>query len=399
MRHSKIILVMGLLLLLVIGFSRCGTSSPSQMDARGEQYAGVKACMDCHSEVAAAYMHTNHYKTSSAVDSDSLQKQLSLPDTAFHYNDASVVRIREEGHSLLQELWLAGKMINSGPLDIAFGSGEKAQTYAGWKEGKLLQLPLTFFRNTNSWLNSPGFPASHANFNRVIVSRCFECHASFIDKENVQEEGLRVSEKLDRNSIIYGIDCERCHGPAAAHVQFHRANPSVKESNHMKSIKGLSRRQQLDLCGVCHSGNDLTAQRSLFGFLPGDTLANFYFPEFGSSSNEPDVHGKQLQLLQSSKCFQQSQMTCGSCHDPHRPERDKQDIFITKCMSCHQNSLHAQDKMRHYLVEENPKKENCISCHMPLQVSRAISFKTGDSNNVQPYLLRTHRVAVYKNFP
>jgi hypothetical protein len=68
----------------------------------------------------------------------------------------------------------------------------------------------------------------------------------------------------------------------------------------------LSREQKLDACAVCHSGNDLTTQKSTFLFQPGDTLSNFYFPEFGSSSTAPDVHGKQMQLLAGSACFQNS---------------------------------------------------------------------------------------------
>jgi hypothetical protein len=336
------------------------------------------------------------------VDADSLEKSKRPREDhdVFIYNDSSVVRVKKEGHSFFQKLYVNGKEMRSVRMDIAFGSGEKAQTYAYWKDDQLLQLPLTLFHSpASAWVNSPGFPVSHARFDRVIVSRCFECHASFIHKENVQTGGLRVTEKPDSSSIIYGIDCERCHGPAAAHVKFHTDNPSEKQSKYITSIKNLSRQQQLDMCGVCHSGNDYTAQRSLFAFVPGDTLMNFFYPEFAGGSNEPDVHGKQMQLLQAGKCFQLSQMTCGTCHSPHSSDGSKY-FYADKCMSCHQSSAHAMKEREQ--MEKNKGKtfegglpSTCIECHMPEQRSRLINFASSGKNNVLDYKLITHRIGVY----
>jgi hypothetical protein len=396
MRHVRITIVTGLLSLLVIVFSRCNQRSLVN-DERGELYAGAAACKTCHKNVFESYIHSYHYNTSSLVNADSVERLVSDNDNpeGFIYADSGRVSVQKKDGSFFQTLYVIGKEMRSVRMDIAFGSGEKAQTYAYWKDGHLLQLPLTFFRQ-QAWVNSPGFPVSHARFDRVIIGRCFECHSSFIHKENVQAGGLRVTEKLDSSSIIYGIDCERCHGPAAAHVKFHSDNPSSKESKFIASIKNLTRQQQLDLCGVCHSGNDFTAQRSLFAFVPGDTLANFLYPEFGGTSNEPDVHGKQMQLLQQSRCFQQSQMTCGTCHSPHSSGNDRH-VSIDKCMSCHTNSSHAQQKLAIYKnhVTDDSTPGDCFSCHMPLQRSKAINFASDGKNYLLDYKLRTHRIAVY----
>ena len=119
----------------------------------------------------------------------------------------------------------------------------------------------------------------------------FECHASFISEDAEQTEGLTNIRNLDEQSLIYGIDCERCHGPAADHVNFHKSNPGVKEAKYITPWKSLSRERKLDACAVCHSGNDAGMQQSTFSFRPGDTLSNFQFPSFGSASVEADVHG------------------------------------------------------------------------------------------------------------
>jgi hypothetical protein len=161
----------------------------------------------------------------------------------------------------------------------------------------------------------------------------------------------------------------------------------VKQAKFITSIRLLSRQRQLDLCGVCHSGNDLDVQQTLFAFVPGDTLSNFFLPQFGTGPPNPDVHGKQLQLLRMSKCFQQSKMTCSSCHDTHHAEDNRRDIFIAQCMTCHQSSSHAVS-----LLQNN---KSCMDCHMPLQASRKLNFNNGEEMNSIPYMLRTHRIAIY----
>jgi len=399
MQHLKIIFSISLLMVLIIFFSRCIPGSPSNNDPRGDQYAGSKACGDCHQSISGSYAHANHYKTSSEIDKNALKKLIGPSKGRFYFTDSSFIGIEEKANTFFQSYFTGDKKNASERFDIAFGSAEKAQTYGYWKEDKLYQLPLTFFTSLNAWANSPGFPARHARFERVIGSRCFECHASYINKEFVKTGSLTVSEKLDRGSIVYGIDCERCHGPAADHVKFQQDNPSVKTSKYIISIKSLSRRQQLDLCAMCHSGNDQTPQRSLFSFVPGDTLSHFYFPAFGLTGGEPDVHGKQLQLLESSECFRKTDMTCTSCHNSHAPEQNNMTAFISKCMNCHQNSIHATGMLKEneqIKRDFNLVSRNCIDCHMPLQTSKTIYFNNGAQQKNIPYLIRTHKIAVYQ---
>jgi hypothetical protein len=390
MQQSRIIIVTGLLAALVFSFSRCfHDNSSAANDPRGEQYAGAEACTGCHRNIAGSYAHSNHYKTSSGINSDSLKKLIAPSADRFYFTDTGYIGIEEKNSALFQTLFSNGQPSVSEKFDISFGSAEKAQTYGYWKENKLYQLPLTWYSSMHTWANSPGFPAGRAHFGRVIESRCFECHASYINKELVPSGPMAVTENLDRNSIVYGIDCERCHGPAAGHVAFHRENPAVTTPKYITSIKSLTREQQLDVCAVCHSGNDQSVQRSLFAFMPGDTLSHFYYPDFGSGKPAPDVHGKQVQLLASSKCFKNSQLTCTTCHNAHEPEGNKLAGFIAKCMSCHQDITHPAGII-------TSSEQNCISCHMPLQTSRTIYFNNGREATNIPYSIRTHRIAVYR---
>lgn len=398
MKYLKSILVLGLLAVLTIFFSQC-LQSDSTGAQRGDQYAGSKACVNCHRDISGSYAHNNHFKTSSEAGNDRLKKLIIPSNNRFYFTDSSYIRIEEKENALFQSYFIAGKKNASEKFDIIFGSGEKAQTYAYWKEDQLFELPLTYYTHLNSWTNSPGFSARHAHYGRVITSRCFECHASYVNKEFVKSGALAVSETLDKNSIVYGIDCERCHGPAASHVKFQQDNLAVKTSRYIIPIRSLTRQQKLDICATCHSGNDQSTLRSLFSFTPGDTLSHFYFPEFISDNHEPDVHGKQLQLLKASLCFQKTDMNCTSCHNPHEPEKNKVDAFIAKCMDCHRNSIHALT-----ILKDNEQKKrdfnlaslNCIDCHMPLQTSKTIYFNNGIESKNIPYFIRTHKIAIYK---
>jgi hypothetical protein len=96
-----------------------------------------------------------------------------------------------------------------------------------------------------------------------------------------------------------------------------------------------------------------------------------------SRDPKPDVHGNQVALMQSSACFQKSgRMTCTTCHDPHRPERNLEQLS-GKCLTCH--TAH--------------RAGNCIDCHMPAQESRLITFRTGGRALAQSY--RNHAIGIY----
>src|SRR6186713_3166959 len=42
------------------------------------------------------------------------------------------------------------------------------------------------------------------------------------------------------------------------------------------------------------------------------------------------------------------------------------------------------------------RTKNCIDCHMPLQTSKTITVNTGAGLTDIPYLIRTHRIGIYK---
>lgn len=424
--YNRHLAITGIIIFLVVIFSRC-IHSPTGVtggpDPRGNKYAGPVSCRQCHKKISDTYSHTAHIMTSGRIDSlprrillrDPLLRDPLLQDPLLHkagplfrYNDSTAIAIENRDSGTCQVAFINGKETEAHPVAIAFGSGEKAQTYGYWAGTTLLELPLSYFVSIPGWANSPGFPNDHFYFKRPILSRCFECHGSYIEKQDIAAGGLRVEEALDKNSILYGIDCERCHGPATDHVNYHLQHPGEKKARYIADYNALTREQKLDACAVCHSGNDQATQRSTFAFRPGDTLSHFYYPQLttnGSSPN-PDVHGKQTQLLASSKCFiKANTLDCVTCHNTHANERGNLALYSQKCMDCHRSIEPPGEQPGDHLWKHPDLKtkalnavmlaNNCIDCHMPKQPSRAITFRVSGQIQTTPYLLRTHRIAVY----
>jgi hypothetical protein len=387
-----LVLFSGILFTVAVFLSQCSEDNSRKPDVRGEAYANETTCSNCHKNINNSYVHTAHFNTSGPITGNKLQAESIAAAHTFIFNDNLKVNIDKRTDGLYQVAYLNNKPARAERFDVAFGANVKAQTYGYWKGNALNELPLSYFKIINNWANSPGFPANGVYYDRPIVTRCFECHGSYVEKKFVQTGGMSVGEEFNKNAMIYGIDCQRCHGPAAQHVKFHLDNPTTKTAKYIVTYRSLNKQLKVNMCAVCHNGNDLKTEKSTFGYKPGDDLASFYDP-FGRS-NSPDVHGNQASLLTMSKCYINSaNLTCTTCHNVHQQEKHDPVINSQKCLDCHKTETHNFCKMAPQLG--NAITGKCIDCHMPTMPSRLISFKISAQDQNSSYLLHTHQIAVY----
>lgn len=384
-------LIFALLAAVVTLCAKC-MNFQSTEPVKENSIAGSESCRKCHAQIYDQYLQNPHQKTSHNITSAEVTPGHQPDTNTFVFDNRLKVVVEKRGKYTYQVAYLDGRETISRRFDIAIGSGKRGYTYGYWAGKKLKQLPLSFFTAVNQWANSPGFPTDRVYYNRPIGSRCLECHASFIDAQKVSTSGTSETEELDRKSLIYGVDCERCHGPAAKHVQFHIDSPEVRKPKYIVNYAALTRTQKVDACAVCHSGNDVEQKRSTFAFKPGNKLSDYY--DAGASAivhHEADVHGSSTQLMQQSKCYIKSNsMTCNSCHNTHENIKGNLAIYSQRCMSCHETTSHSNVTLAKGIL-----KDNCVDCHMPKQASRLISFQTAGSGNVTPYMLRTHHISIY----
>lgn len=393
-QNKKSLMVLGVIAASVLFFVRCMNPSDSAEDPRGILYADPASCRQCHKAIYDSYIQTAHYHTTQPSSGSTITGSFSSGKNQYVYDPATRIMMEHRDSGYFQALYVNGREQEAHRFDISFGL-RHAQTFLYWEGSKPYELPVSYYNSVNAWASSPGFSATQANFRRFIGKNCFECHSSFIDSR-FSEVSMQIEENLDRNSLVYGIDCQRCHGPAKNHVNYHFAYPDVKEAKYIVTARSLSRQQELDACAVCHSGNDKQKEVSTFKFKMGDTLANFFLP-WGSrhkANSDFDVHGNQSQLLAQSKCFTASTtLTCGTCHSPHADAATSLVTYSAQCSKCHAQPDHSSLKGAEAAAAR--LTNNCIDCHMPKQPSQAITFQLEGSGEHSAYLLRTHRIAVY----
>ncbi|HCL04606.1 MAG TPA: hypothetical protein DHW64_00945 [Chitinophagaceae bacterium] len=397
MFRQRWILVISCLAVTIVLFQFCTQEKKMvQQDPRGMGYAGSSSCISCHANIVDAYAQTAHSRTTTPASAENIAGSFHADSNRFHYKtDLEVVMEAREGR-FFQTAYEAGQQKTSVPFDIVIGSGRKAQTFLYWQDSNAYQLPVTYSVIGKCWVNSPNYPTDRVRFDRVIPIGCFECHASFVERTGMREEkGYRV-DQLNKNSVIYGIDCERCHGPAAAHVAYQQEHPAEKLAKYILTYKNLTNTQKIENCATCHSGLREPI-RSPFLFKPGNLLKDFYRPDTVKQAPATlDVHGNQYQLLMASKCFKGAveTMSCGTCHDPHKAERNDMKVFSTRCMSCHQQNSEQFCKMAPKLGATIVN--NCIDCHMPATASKLISLKTEQAGTIAN-LVRSHLIGKYPN--
>lgn len=230
----------------------------------------------------------------------------------------------------------------SARLEWAFGSGAQAFTPVGTIDGHYFEHRISYYSAASGarrTLGHPGTPSPDPKSALGILQtpetifRCFNCHAT------------GVASGPDLRSMIAGVTCERCHGPAAEHAV---------HGTKMRSAK-LSRDGVMTLCGSCHR-------------LPSE-----------SNSRTPEVQDP-LSIrfapvgLAASQCYQKSSdLSCLTCHDPHLDASHEQSSYVARCIGCHNQSNSCRAGAR----------ADCLRCHM-------------QRRSPAPYLTFTdHRIRIY----
>jgi hypothetical protein len=361
------------------------TERPSPPDHAS--YVGDAACQSCHAEEFASYQATGHHLTSRVADAQSVAGNFSDGKNVFATSNPSLsFRMTKDVqgfHETAVDEVSPGKNLEvSEPLDLVVGSGRKAQTYLYWKNDLLFELPMTYWIESGQWVNSPGYEDGTVRFDRAIYPRCLECHGtSFVSQ-------APPPNRYDKSSLVLGISCERCHGPGAAHIALYSSEhpPKKGDATGIVNPAKLARGRNIDTCAICHAGLGEPLAPAL-SYVPGAALEKYLKLPKMDAEQAVDVHGNQVQLLESSRCYLSSQMTCVTCHNVHTVQRDAA-AYSHYCLDCHQ----AKQCGKFATLGEAITKD-CVDCHMPLKKSNAL-FSNANQQTLQ-LPVRTHRIAVY----
>lgn len=289
-----------------------------------------EACRACHPAIVAAYAKTGMGR--------SIDERPAPFFGQFYHRLSNRHYVFADGKLRRHQIDAGQRTVNvmEKTVDFAIGSGNHAVTYISrTSQGNLIQLPVSWYRDRNGLAMSPGYDRpDHFDMRREISDACLFCHAAY------------SSDRTRPKSI----DCERCHGPVAAHL----AKP---ERGNVVNPKRLEPARQLEVCLQCHletvSQGIIDSMRrpgrQTFSYRPGEPLASYklYFDRADAPAERFEVNHAGYRLLHSA-CFQRSngRLTCTRCHDPHTAKARN------ACADCH-SSAHAK------------AASDCAGCHMP----------------------------------
>ena len=357
-------------------------SSSQDQDATN-RFVGDDKCLSCH-QAQKNYLRTAHHFTSQLPTKESIAGSFETGKNVLNTPQAELrYRMDRTRDGFLQTAVLGtppDTISISKQFDLVIGSGRKGQTYLYWDKGdQLFQLPVSYWTEVNSWVLSPGYGDRQMDFSRPVVPRCLECHASYFEPMPDTANSYR------KTGYVLGISCERCHGPGGRHVALNVAKTATPANQAIVNVAKLNRERQLDLCGLCHGGIGV-AKAAPFSFVVGNTLEDYLHLTVPKPEDPVDVHGSQMALLERSKCFTESTMTCSTCHDVHVPQREVRN-FSERCLGCHKVSscpVHSKQNI----------EQHCVDCHMPNQTSNVI-FSSRDGVRISPKV-RSHWIKVYR---
>lgn len=380
---------------VLIGFTFCLSAckpytseyisiEPLGIHPNGTVYIGMESCTQCHLDIVNAHKETAHWLTSSKLTSIKANSLLKFKDNFFELSDQTRVNFELKGDTLFQEAFEPpySSPFFKKPININIGSGSKiGNSFLSWEASSLFQLQGSYYHPKSKWINSPGYPPFFQPF-RPIYPRCLECHTTYSQSENWQSN--IPTNRYNKENIVFGIDCQRCHGDVIDHVKYHRENPMDSIGRKIISYSTFTQKQRIDMCALCHSGVGKNINQPAFSFRPGDDLNLFLAID---TSKDPDVHSNQVSLLKNSSCYINSKaMDCMTCHDPHSNEKNETLKFNAYCIQCHSSPKHNNFSSEGY--------ENCISCHMPLKASNLMKIQY-NKDSISPVWVRTHRIGIY----
>ncbi|MFN3200858.1 MAG: hypothetical protein ACE366_20835 [Bradymonadia bacterium] len=372
-----------------------------------DPFVGPEACRSCHTAIYDAHLRTAHQGATApvpALDQPWPLAQYGQVRGAFAKTpggspegatfplpgiERSIQMYTADGDRR-QRVMEGGQVILDQPFDMSIGSGKMAQNFAEWKTedvpegyGMIVRLAIHYATGVADWTLTPGEQGGRGITVPVVVPpRCMHCHATHheVIRRPMRDVTLYA---YKRDSLMLGITCEACHGPGRRHVEHHQQHPEAKEGAHIINVKGMPRDRQIDACGLCHNGVGEEVGQGIAGFKPGGVLSeHLRFDD--ADLAQATTHASQVNYLQRSACFQKSpEMTCSTCHDVHRHERDAHAPFEARCKSCHGEDKGCSDTTRH--------TTGCVDCHMPRQVASDITVKTREGTQAT-IPIRTHHI-------
>jgi predicted CXXCH cytochrome family protein len=338
-------------------------------------YVDPGVCAGCHQEIARSYATTGMGQSFSRINRDAPAAKFAGARVKNQASGMNYQMVQHDGKLFERrsQTGFGGQEANilEEQVDYVIGSGNHARTFLHRDaQGRLIELPVSWYtEGSGYWAMSPGFDRrDQEDFRRAIPAECMFCHNGY-PQPTAQFNPAKLNPPAFPQKLPQGIDCQRCHGPGAAHVKAAISGAGIDAIRHaIVNPARLSRERQLEVCMQCHletSSNHMPNEirfydRSVFSFRPGEPLGEYklYFDPVSNQTDDRFEIAHAAYRMRMSACFKNSEMTCLTCHDPHQSYRGagSTEHYVQVCMNCHQGVKHTASL---------PQSSTCLDCHMP----------------------------------
>jgi tetratricopeptide (TPR) repeat protein len=333
------------------------------------KYVGKEVCRSCHADIYDSFLQTGMGRSFGLADLHRSKADWSGHELVYDEKlDLYYQAFTRDSALFMREFRLEGKdTVHQRIAQISYivGSGQHTNSHLMNINGFVYQMPMTYYTQEGRWDLPPGFEGgNNSRFTRTIQTECMTCHNAYPTQvPGAEHKYLKVQE---------GIDCERCHGPGALHVQEKLAGKIVDTAKgpdySIVNPKRLPVTLQMSICQRCHmQGNAvLKPGKSFFDFKPGmmlEDVVSVFLPRYEGDQSNFTMASHPDRMMQSD-CFKKSgeQLSCISCHNPHKSIEITPSVhYNNACGQCHTESDPCSLPMGQRLSAQN----NCVSCHMP----------------------------------
>lgn len=388
---------------------------PAEIEPRTqmEDFVGAEACAECHESQYRAWAVSTHGQAGGAPDPSFVIAPFD--GRPLRFADAEVIPrmragafefvVRQDGHPeaiySVDGVIGRGHMLGGGTQGFLTRRPDGTERFLPWDWSRQGQV---WFCNTGSRLDRGWVPidedmrlADCGDWPPLrpigTVSRfgnCQECHGSQIRTALDPGAGTFRTEYTTLR-----VNCESCHGPGRAHVDWATSDDRAGDRVGMKSLAYLGKDQSLAVCFRCHALKDVIEE----GYLPGEPLLRHYALKFPVLGDRPYFADGRVRTFAyqanhlASACYLQGPMDCVSCHEPHGMgywDTDRRPLASPyddgQCTSCHPSKL--ADPTAHTFHPPDSDGSRCVSCHMPYlqhpEVGPAIPFARSDHTIAVP---------------
>lgn len=350
------------------------------------EYVGREACQPCHQKVYESFVETGMGKSLYRPDRENVIERFGRAEAVLDRQANFAYWAEWSGNEMLikEVRVLEGDTVHrrTEKVDYVVGSGHQTRSYLMERDGYLFELPITWYVEKEIWDLSPGYDVNNSRFDREIGEACLACHTGQIDYVDYSKNRY--------TKISLGIDCESCHGPGKAHIDAINGGQLIDVGREIDytivNPEKLSIEAQFDVCQQCHlQGINVYAPgKSATDFRPGQRLDEAW-TVFLADSGKAEQFGiaSHAERLRQSRCFIASDnLTCTSCHDPHKAvELEEPDYYSATCQACHSGTKEIVCG-----IEAEAMTGDCVSCHMP----------SGGTSDIPHVSFHDHKIRVVR---